>query len=101
MRGQVRIEGLQALKPILADELFGSGTNDHNWASFKEGFSQSDGYVLAPEKRSGRPVNLNVTNSSGINLEVNLIENTEDPEVRSGHWVVESIQAAVKEPVKC
>ncbi|BBN03845.1 hypothetical protein MPTK1_3g00020 [Marchantia polymorpha subsp. ruderalis] len=97
---KVRIEGLQALKPILADELFGSGTNDHNWASFKEGFSQSDGYVLAPEKRSGRPVNLNVTNSSGINLEVNLIENTEDPEVRSGHWVVESIQAAVKEPIE-
>ncbi|KAL3677521.1 hypothetical protein R1sor_027469 [Riccia sorocarpa] len=107
----MRIEGLQALKPFLADvlesrkneaqevHLESSWTNDQNWATFDVGNSR-DGHSLPIDKKAVHPVSLRVTSSSGVNLEVNLVENLEEREVRAGHWVVESIQAAVKEPIE-
>ncbi|KAL2636205.1 hypothetical protein R1flu_007684 [Riccia fluitans] len=108
----MRIEGLQALKPFLADvfdsrenegkkvHLESSVTSDQNWATFDVGNSTDGVHSRSIDKRTGHPVNIRVTSSSGVNLEVNLVENLEDREVRSGHWVVESIEAAVKEPIE-
>lgn len=101
------IEGLQTLKPQLLQgkeavrdkQSIGRPGKEETtgWATF----ASADGSELGSQNAGLQPVNLHVTSKSGLDFAANLIEKMEghDDSGPIQHWVVESVQVAVKEPV--